>query len=172
MIDNALIEDTGLEVNDLAEDQAFARRNLPPRHIATEVEALRRLTRAFVDSPDTILQELVNAAVELADFAAMAVRHQRQQNHIMQQARSAAGMEMAHELAHRINNPLQGLTNLIYLAAEGSDERTARELGQDLSPMLKRLSALVTTLLALPISNSHRAQPDSDTPKVQHEVSV
>ncbi len=285
MIDNALIEDTGLEVNDLAEDQAFARRNLPPRHIATEVEALRRLTRAFVDSPDTILQELVNAAVELcgadsagislendglpdesfynwvatagaysgflgavlprypsacgiclqrggpqhfrvtkrffdilgveaplvtdglllpwqvgatrgtifvmshtreeafdmedcrmmttlADFAAMAVRHQRQQNHIMQQARSAAGMEMAHELAHRINNPLQGLTNLIYLAAEGSDERTARELGQDLSPMLKRLSALVTTLLALPISNSHRAQPDSDTQNVQHEVSV
>ena len=90
----------------------------------------------------------------LADFAAMAVRHQRQQTLIMQQTRSAASAAMAHDLAHRINNPLQGLTNLIYLAAEGGDGRNAQALAQELSPMLERLSMLVTTLLAQPMNSA------------------
>jgi transcriptional regulator with GAF, ATPase, and Fis domain len=264
-----LLEETGLEVLPFADEPESARHRAAPRPIAEQVQALQRLTRAFVENPDTILQELVNAAVELcgadsagislergdrtdeqfyhwaatagqysgfldamlprypsacgicldrgepqrfrvnqkffdilgvaaplvtdglllpwhvgstrgtifvmahtrrnafdmedcrtmtmlSDFAAMAVRQQRQQTQIVQQTRSAAGMAMAHELAHRINNPLQGLTNLIYLAANGSDERGSQALAQDLSPMLDRLSTLVTTLLALPASNAQR----------------
>ncbi len=270
MVDKALFAaESGLEVTPLADDPEYARRTSTPRPIAQQLHALQRLTRAFVDNPDTILQELVNAALELcgadssgislerddrtdeqfyhwaatageysgfmdamlprypsacgiclergepqrfrvnqkffdilgveaplvtdglllpwqvgatrrtifvmahtrsdafdmedcrtmtmlADFAAMAVRQQRQQNEIVQQTRSSAGMEMAHELAHRINNPLQGLTNLIYLAANGADERGAQALAQELSPMLDRLSTLVTTLLALPISHAQQ----------------
>ena len=92
----------------------------------------------------------------LADFAAMAVRHQRQQIEIVKQTHLTAGMAMANELAHRINNPLQGLTNLLYLAANGGDQRSAEALAQELSPMLDRLSTLVTTLLALPVNSAHK----------------
>ncbi len=263
-------EETGLEVIDFEDDPKLSSRKAEPRPIAETMHALQRLTRAFVDSPETILQELVNAAVDLcgadsagislerddrteeqfyhwaatageysgfmdavlprypsacgiclergapqrfrvtqkffdilgvqaplvtdglllpwqvdstrgtifvmshtrpdafgmehcrlmtmlADFAAMAVRHQRQQSLIMQQTRSAAGAAMAHDLAHRINNPLQGLTNLIYLAAEGNDGRNAQALAQELSPMLDRLSMLVTNLLALPLNSAKQS---------------
>ena len=269
MVDTVSFEAaTGLEVIPFADETEVAGRASAPKPLAQQMQALQRLTRAFVDSPDTILQELVNAAIELcgadsagisleredrtdeqfyhwaatagdysgfmdamlprypsacgiclergepqrfrvtktffdilgveaplvtdglllpwqvgstrgtifvmahtrrnafdmedcrtmtmlSDFAAMAVRHQRQQREIVQQTRSAAGMAMAHELAHRINNPLQGLTNLIYLASAGSEGRSAEEFAKELSPMLDRLSKLVTTLLALPINSAN-----------------
>jgi transcriptional regulator with GAF, ATPase, and Fis domain len=271
MVDTALFAaETGLEVIPFEDGPEFARGKSVSRPVARQMQALQRLTRAFVDHPDSILQELVNAAIELcgadsagvsleredrtdeqfyhwaatageyssflnamlprypsacgvcldrgepqrfrvsqkffdilgveaplvtdglllpwhvgstrgtifvmahtrhnafdmedcrtmtmlSDFAAMAVRQQRQQSQIVQQTRSAAGMAMAHELAHRINNPLQGLTNLIYLAAHGSDDRGAQALAQELSPMLDRLSTLVTTLLALPSSSVEKS---------------
>jgi transcriptional regulator with GAF, ATPase, and Fis domain len=255
--------DTGLEVLDLQRSPEFEERRLHTRNVAMQMEGMRRLTRAFVESPDTILQELVNAAVDLcgadsagisieqeeesdanfyrwvatageyarflnatlprfpsacgiclergrpqlfrvsqrffdlmgieaatvtdgillpwqveetrgtiwimshvkaeafdgddlrmmqvlADFAAMAVRHQRQQRTLMKQASAAAAAAMANELAHQINNPLQSLTNLVYLANEGMSECDARSLGEELSEPLLRLSVLVRKLLALP----------------------
>jgi hypothetical protein len=257
--------DTGLEVLDLHKDSEFVQRRLHTRDVAMQMEGMRRLTRAFVENPDTILQELVNAAVELcgadsagvsleteektddnfyhwvatagqyggflnatlprypsacgiclergtpqlfrvsqrffelmgieapivsdgmllpweaeetrgtiwimahgrteafdredlrmmetlADFAAMAVRHQRQQQALMKQATAAAAAAMANELAHQINNPLQSLTNLVYLAAEGQTGGDAKALGQELSGDVHRLSGLVSKLLALPTS--------------------
>ena len=63
VVSNAV--DTGLEVLDLASDPAFAKRRLHTRDVATQIEGMQRLARAFVDQPDTILQELVNAAVDL-----------------------------------------------------------------------------------------------------------
>ena len=56
-------------------DNAFARRNLHWRDIGTQMAGLQRLSRALVEQPDTILQELVNAAVDLcgADSAGISI---------------------------------------------------------------------------------------------------
>jgi hypothetical protein len=86
----------------------------------------------------------------LADFAAAAVRHQRQQLILMKQATAAAVAAMTNELAHQINNPLQCLTNLVYLASEGGSGGDAKALGKELSDHVQRLSVLVKKLLALP----------------------
>jgi hypothetical protein len=256
-------EDTGLEVLDLDTHSEFTARRLHTRDVTQQMEGLRRLTHSFVQSPDTILQELVNAAVDLcgadsagisleteeksdgnyyhwvatagqyngflnavlprypsacgiclergkpqlfrvrqrffdimgieaplvtdgillpwqveetrgtifimahgrteafdkddgqmirvlADFAAMAVRHQRQQAALLQQAEAAAAAAMANKLAHRINNPLQSLINVAYLAAEGQSDYTTKSLGQEITADLQLLSTLVTESLALP----------------------
>jgi signal transduction histidine kinase len=89
----------------------------------------------------------------LADFAAMAVRHQRQQHKLLQQAKATAAAEMANKLAHKINNPLQSLIQVAYLAAEGPSDDSTKILGQELSAGLWRLSAVVTESLALSDAN-------------------
>jgi signal transduction histidine kinase len=91
----------------------------------------------------------------LADFAAMAVRHQRQQHTLLQQAKATASAEMANKLAHRINNPLQSLMQVAYLAAEGQSDHDTKILGQELSLDLRRLSALVNESLVLPANSSN-----------------
>lgn len=60
---------------DVCEDAAFAARRLHTHDISKQTEGLRRLTKAFVEDPDTVLQELVNAAVDLcgADSAGISV---------------------------------------------------------------------------------------------------
>jgi DNA-directed RNA polymerase specialized sigma24 family protein len=254
-------EDTGLEVFDLDTHPEFMARRLHSRDLTLQMEGLRRLTHSFVQSPDTILQELVNAAVDLcgadsagisleteeksdskyyhwaatagqynaflnavlprypsacgiclergrpqlfrvkqrffdimrlqaplvtdgillpwqvddkrgtifimahgraaafdkddgqimrvlADFAAMAVRYQRQQQTLLQQAQAAAGAAMAKRLADYIDNPLQTLINVAHLAAEGQSQHDAKALGQEFSTDLRRLSALVAESLA------------------------
>lgn len=100
-------------------------------------------TEAF-DSDDSRMLEL------LANFAAMAVRQQHQQEQLIQQATIEAAAAMANELAHKINNPLQALINVIYLAAEGESGKNSQEFGQDLMIDLIRLSDIVQELLALP----------------------
>jgi len=261
-------KDTGLDVFDLDTHPEFTARRLHTRDLALQMEGLRRLTHSFVQSPDTILNELVNAAVELcgadsagisietetkseeqyyrwvatagqyngffnavlprypsacgiclergkpqlfrarqpffdimgitaplvtdgillpwqveetrgtifimahgrsaafdkddgqmmrvlADFAAMAVRHQRQQYALVQQARAAAAAAMADKLANHINKPLESLMNIAHLAAEGQSNHDARTLGQELSADLRRLSILVTESLASPGESSN-----------------
>jgi signal transduction histidine kinase len=85
-----------------------------------------------------------------AEFAAMGVRHQRQQKVLLEQARLAAAAAMANDLAHSINNPLQGLMNLLYLAAEGFKGEGSAALGEKALAELERLSSIVRVLLALP----------------------
>lgn len=85
----------------------------------------------------------------LADFAAMAVRQQNQQKLLLSQATAEAAAAMANELAHQINNPLQGLTNLVYLAAESKEDTELRLFAREMSRDLSRLSHLVQGLLAL-----------------------
>jgi hypothetical protein len=258
------LAETGLEVIDLEQDAAFAARRIHVRNVAVQMEGMQRIAHAFVEKPDTILQELVNAAVELcgadsagisiekddrtdsefyhwvataglysgfmdavlprypsacgvclergqaqifrvgqrffdlmgieaplvsdgillpwqvddqrgtifimahnrseafdredyrmmqmlADFAAMGVRQQSQRKLLLEQASAAAAAAMANELAHKINNPLQSLTNMLYLAAEGHSGKEAQAVGRQASEDLERLSALVKKLLALPI---------------------
>jgi hypothetical protein len=86
----------------------------------------------------------------LADFAAIAVRHQAQQQRLTQQAAANAAAHMANQLAHRINNPLQSLTNAVFLSAQGGPDAHlfARQATED----LVKLSALVKELLHLPKS--------------------
>jgi len=257
------IEETGLEVLDLRSDALFATRNLHTRDIAMQMAGLQRLSRALVEKPDTILQELVSAAVDLcgadssgisiekedgsdtefyhwiatagdysgflnailprypsacglclerghaqhftvskkffdilgveaplvtdgillpwktedtrgtifvmahgrteafdendarlmtmlADFAAMGYRHQKQQARLIVQERAAAAAQMANELAHEINNPLQSMTNAAYLIAEGNTNEESKALCRELSKDIDRLSGLVKKLLALP----------------------
>jgi signal transduction histidine kinase len=256
--------DTGIDILDLHTDPAFAARHLHNRDVAVQMEGMARIAHAFVQNPDTILQELVNAAVDLcgadssgisieqedatdtnyyrwvatagqyahflnavlprfpsacgicldrgkpqlfrvsqpffdlmgveaplvtdgillpwqadetrgtiwivahgrteafdssdcrmmetlANFAAMGVRQQRLQRLLMRQAGATAAAAMANELAHRINNPLQGLTNVVYLAAKGRSSDNAKSLAEKLSPDLQRLSLLVNQLLDIPI---------------------
>jgi len=260
--------DTGLEVIDISGDATFAARRVHVRDVAVQMAGMQRLAHAFVENPETILQELVNAAVELcgadsagisieredrtdedfyhwvatsgqysgflnailprypsacgiclergrpqlfrvnqrffdlmgiqaplitdgillpwevdeirgtifimahgrteafdqedcrmmqvlADFAAMGVRQQKQQKRLLEQASAAAAAAMANDLAHKINNPLQSLTNILYLATEGHNGKDAEAVGQQASGDLEKLSTLVKELLALP----HRETP-------------
>ena len=259
--------DTGLEVIDIQQDPAFARRRKPGHSRSLPVAGMQRIAHAFVDKPGAILQELVNAAVELcaadsagisvekedrtdqqfyhwvatagryseflnailprypsacgiclargrpqlfrvkqpffdlmgitaplvtdgillpwevnetrgtifimahgrseafdqddcrimqvlADFAAMGVRQQKQQKLLLQQASAAAAAAMANRLAHRINNPLQSLTNLLYLAAQGDDVAAMKALGRQAGDDLEKLTSLVRELLALPLRST------------------
>jgi transcriptional regulator with GAF, ATPase, and Fis domain len=86
----------------------------------------------------------------LADFAAMGVRQQQQQKLLLEQASAAAAAAMANDLAHKINNPLQSLTNILYMAAEGHTAADAQTIGRQTSDDVKKLSILVNELLALP----------------------
>jgi hypothetical protein len=86
----------------------------------------------------------------LADFAAMGVRHQQQSRTLLEQTAAAAAAAVSNELAHQINNPLQSLTNLVYLVSQVEQAGDARDLAQDLSHQVQRLSLLVNQLLAVP----------------------
>jgi hypothetical protein len=257
------VEETGLQVLDLRADNAFARRDLHARDIGTQMTGLQRLSRALVEQPETILQELVNAAVDLcgadsagisiekedrsdqefyhwiatagdysgflnailprypsacglclerghpqhftvskkffdilgveaplvtdgillpwkaeetrgtifvmahgrteafdandarlmtmlADFAAMGYRQQKQQAKIIAQERAVGAAQMAHKLAHEINNPLQSMTNIAYLVEQGGTQPDSKMLGHELSKDIDRLSGLVREILSLP----------------------
>jgi len=69
------VEQTGLEVLDLRCDAAFGTRSLHVRDIAMQMAGLQSLTRALLEKPETILQELVDAAVGLcgADSAGISI---------------------------------------------------------------------------------------------------
>jgi nitrogen-specific signal transduction histidine kinase len=100
-------------------------------------------TEAFDDEDSRTMQVLAN-------FAAMAIRQQKQQRLTIEQARAAAAGAMANELAHKINNPLQSLTNVLFLAAQGHHGEDGKTVGQEALGDLERLSSLVKKLLALP----------------------
>ena len=57
---------------------------------------------------------------------------------------------MANDLAHKINNPLQSLTNLVYIAANGKGTSETKTLAMALADHLERLTVLVGELLTLP----------------------
>jgi hypothetical protein len=99
-------------------------------------------TEAF-DAGDCRVMEV------LANFAAMGVRQQHQRKALMEQEKHAAAAAMANKLAHRINNPLQSLTNVLYLASEGYNGADAVPVGQQALADIEKLSALVKKLLAL-----------------------
>lgn len=262
----SLAAETGLEVIDIRNDASFAARTTHKRNSTALFEGMQRIARAFVDRPETILQELVDVAVQLcsadsagislekengtdrdfyhwvatagqysgflnavlprypsacgvclergrpqmfrvgqrffdlmgieaplvtdgillpwqaeeargtifimahgrteafdledcrlmevlADFASMGIRQRHQQELLLVKTNAEAAASMANELAHKINNPLQSLTNVFYLAAEGQNGEEAKAVGRQALEDLQRLSALVKELLALPRRN-------------------
>jgi hypothetical protein len=68
-------EDSGVEVIDLYKHPTFTRRQLHTRDTATQMEGLRLLCYAFLDSPDTMLQEVVKSGIHLcgADSAGISL---------------------------------------------------------------------------------------------------
>jgi len=88
--------------------------------------------------------ELLN---RLADFASIILRHQHQEKLLRESERTKGVAEMAHKLAHRINNPLQSLTNTIFLARHG--EGNIEEYLVQAEADLQRLSQQVAKLLNL-----------------------
>jgi hypothetical protein len=257
------LDRTGLEVVDIANDEIFRARKLHVRNPTVQLAGIKRIARAFVDHPEHVLQDLVEAAIDLcgadsaaislvkeggtneefyhwvasagvyrgfldamlpkypsacgvclernrpqrirvterffkilnveakpvtdglllpwrvgrtagtifvmahdraeafdtedlsvmetlADFAAMGVRQVEQRRLLLATATAAASATMAHELAHEINNPLQSMANILFLAmakAEGSGERT---LALKLEDDMLRLNAVAKRILELP----------------------
>ena len=256
----AFTTDTGMDLRDLLSDSCFSLRARRQRHPNREVDALRRLAAVFAHTPEIVLQELCDIAVEscgadsagvslevpteerfrwvaiagsfanflhgttprfyspcgtcldrnapqlyrvtkpyydylgieaepiadgllipwvagttrgtlwmvshssseafdledysllrsLADFAAMAVRHRSQQEALMRQAEITAAAAMANDLAHQINNPLQSLTNTIYLASISPEQML--DYVEKASAELEVLSLRVRQLLNLRLS--------------------
>jgi hypothetical protein len=115
-------------------------------------------TEAF-DSEDCFLMQT------LADFATLAMRNRRQQNALVEQASLTAATAMADRLARKINNPLQSLANLVYLAGAGTLFSDAKDLSEAIRPDVERLMVLVKELLAVPNtcyvrdSSTHKTQP-------------
>lgn len=81
----------------------------------------------------------------LADFVSLALAQQGRQKILRGEERHSASLERANEMAHAINNPLQSLTNTIYLARQGGD--AALEHIENASSELERLSKIVAELL-------------------------
>jgi signal transduction histidine kinase len=90
----------------------------------------------------------------LADFAAAGFRQQRQKKKLIDQERAAAAAAMANDLAHKINNPLQSITNVLYIAASREESTDVKALATDLQADIGKLSELVQELLALPLASS------------------
>jgi hypothetical protein len=82
----------------------------------------------------------------LANFAATGVRMQQQQKLLIDQARAAGEAAMAHSLAHQINNPLQGLAQIVYLL--GKERPEPNVFAKQAMEELMRLSDLVKQQLS------------------------
>lgn len=82
----------------------------------------------------------------LASFAATGVKLQRQQKVLMEQARAEAETAMANNLAHEINNPLQGLMQTVFLFGRAGSE--ANVFAQQAMGDVLRLRDLVKQLLS------------------------
>ncbi|MEO8726708.1 MAG: GAF domain-containing protein [Acidobacteriaceae bacterium] len=81
----------------------------------------------------------------LADFAAAAIRHSSAEGEVHVLLRLSAAQEVSNQLAHRINNPLQGLSNLLSLI--DLQPARAKELITDAQVQLGRVTGLVQEIL-------------------------
>lgn len=98
----------------------------------------------------------------LANSAALAIRQSRLRRLELEQERTHAARGMAHDLAHEVNNPLQGITNQLYLA-EQSDNEGERRMASQLLPEFDRLNSVTRRHLGVPTweHSQLRSTPDS-----------
>lgn len=78
----------------------------------------------------------------LGDFAAMAIRRHAREEARVENEQNLTWASTAHELAHQINNPLQSLTNALYLAREQMARRNDPEAEGFLNMASAELAAL------------------------------
>jgi len=95
--------------------------------------------------------QIVGASKILRDVSAQ----KRMANSLLQAEKIAATGKMAATIAHEINNPLEALTNLLYLAAGSKTLEEAREFVDVGQEQLQRASAIVAQTLEF-----HRGSPD------------
>jgi hypothetical protein len=98
-------------------------------------------------SPNAFDREDYELLKSLADFVAVVLRQQALAEKAKNAVRAKASIERAHQMAHQINNPLQSLTNTLFLASNGGDE--AQQYVETALEELKQLSERVRKLLAL-----------------------
>jgi len=87
-------------------------------------------------------EEDVRMLLNLAAFASFAIAKDQAESSRMDEQRVAAAAKVAHELAHAVNNPLQALTNALYLM-DGAPEQHL----QDARVQLQRINTLVRVIL-------------------------
>ena len=81
-----------------------------------------------------------------------AIRGKRQslERKRIQVASRVAAAQLAHELAHQINNPLEALTNLIYIMKESAEEfGECAVMLEEADHQLSRIAQLVHNILTL-----------------------
>ncbi len=86
----------------------------------------------------------------LSDYVAIIIRQNRSEEKAHRAAKAEASADRAHEMAHQINNPLQSLTNTLFLVSQGgpnAEKHLHTALGE-----LASLSERVRCLLALKYS--------------------
>lgn len=88
-----------------------------------------------------------NLLSTVAEFASQAVCHHYHDQQLRAKEKLAASAAMANDLAHQINNPLQGLTNTLFLAQQGG-AASARYIEQA-TEELAEVTELVRRLLCL-----------------------
>lgn len=86
----------------------------------------------------------------LADFTAMGMRQRAQHREVISHAGVVGAADMAHGLAHQINNPLQAITNHLYLAMDEEPDSGEHRLAKKLEPDFRRLSEIAKRFLELP----------------------
>jgi hypothetical protein len=82
----------------------------------------------------------------LADFVTLAVTNQHEQQRLRTAERQAAYAAKANELAHQINNPLQSLTNTLFLAsrADQAAQTYVAQACNDLAALSETVRQLLT----------------------------
>lgn len=66
-----------------------------------------------------------------------------------------AAAQIAHELAHEINNPLEALVNLLYLLKGSVDSQEELERHEEAERQLARIATLVRSILTIDDQQSH-----------------
>jgi hypothetical protein len=84
----------------------------------------------------------VRMLVNLATFASFAIAKDQVEASRLDEERTDAAARVAHELAHAVNNPLQALTNSLYLMNSAPSPHL-----RDAQTQLQRINALVRVIL-------------------------
>ena len=102
------------------------------------------------DSDEVFDKQDYDLLKSLSDYVGVIIRQHSLDEKNRRSAKMQASAERAHEMAHQINNPLQSLTNTMFLASQGGPD--AQTYVQTAVGELAALSERVKRLLALPYS--------------------
>ena len=93
-----------------------------------------------VVAADGTVQAITAASLEIT-------QQKKAERALMQSEKLAVVGRMAASIAHEINNPLESVTNLLYLAARSNDATETKEYVRDAERELRRVSAITNQTL-------------------------